>query len=184
MNYIKIGDMKYYLDGIEIQSDRVILKVKDDNYIFNNIRQDFSNLDDGITIYGTVIQEDGTETDEYIAQQFPNYTMLYTIAFDITSETYEITIISADNLEMRVTALEIMVNEILFGSLDEELQLEPLNEETTDSDTTDETKTESSTDSSTTEEATDNTETDTTENTNDNTSNEDKDISIDQEVLN
>jgi len=183
MNYIKIGDMKYYLqdDGINEQSDRLILKIKDDNYIFNNIRLDFSNLDDGVTIYSAIAQEDGTETDEYIAQQFPNYTMLYTIVFDITSETYEITIISADNLEMRVTALEIMVNEILFGSLDEELQLEPLNKETTDSDTTDETKTENSTDSSTTEETTDNTE---TENTNDNTSSGDEDISIDPEVLN
>lgn len=161
MTYIKIGDMKYYLDGIEVQSDRVILKIRDDNYIFNNVRQDFSNLDDGITIYGTVVQEDGTETDEYIAQSFPNYTMLYAVAFDITSETYEITVISADNLEMRVTALEIMVNEILFGSLDEDLQLEPLNEETTD-------------------ETTDNTETETT----DDSSNEDEDITLDPETLN
>lgn len=144
MSYIKIGDIKYYLDGIEVQSDRVILKITDDNYIFNNIKQDFSNLDNGITIYSTVTQEDGTD-DEYIAQTFPNYTMLYTIAFDITSETYEITVISADNLEMRVTALEIMVNEILFGSSDEELYLEPLNEDitedTTDSETTNETDT-------------------------------------------
>ncbi len=158
MSYIKIGDIKYYLDGIEIQSDRVILKVRDDNYVFNNIRQDFSNLDNGVTIYGTVTQEDGTD-DEYIAQSFPNYTMLYAIAFDITSETYEITVISADNLEMRVTALEIMVNEILFGSLDEELNLEPLNEDATD-------------------------ESDTTEETTDDTSNEDEDISIDPETLN
>lgn len=162
MNYIKIGDMKYYLqdDGINEQSDRLTLKIKDDNYIFNNIRQDFSNLDDGVTIYSAIAQEDGTETDEYIAQQFPNYTMLYTIVFDITSETYEITVISADNLEMRVTALEIMVNEILFGSLDEDLQLEPLNEETTDSDTTDETE------------------------TTDDSSNEDEDITLDPETLN
>ncbi len=161
MNYIKIGDMKYYLqdDGINEQSDRLTLKIKDDNYIFNNIRQDFSNLDDGVTIYSAIAQEDGTETDEYIAQSFPNYTMLYTIVFDITSETYEITIISADNLEMRVTALEIMVNEILFGSLDEELNLEPLNEDTTD-------------------------ESDTTEETTDDTSNDDEDISIDPETLN
>lgn len=152
--------MKYYLqdDGINEQSDRLTLKIKDDNYIFNNIRQDFSNLDDGVTIYGAIAQEDGTETDEYIAQSFPNYTMLYTIVFDITSETYEITIISADNLEMRVTALEIMVNEILFGSLDEELNLEPLNEDPTD-------------------------ESDTTEETTDDTT-EDEDISIDPETLN
>lgn len=157
--------MKYYLqdDGINEQSDRLTLKIKDDNYIFNNIRQDFSNLDDGVTIYSAIAQEDGTETDEYIAQQFPNYTMLYTIVFDITSETYEITVISADNLEMRVSALEIMVNEILFGSLDEDLQLEPLNEDTT-------------------EETTD--ETDTTEDTTDDTSNEDEEISIDPETLN
>lgn len=161
MNYIKIGDMKYYLqdDGINEQSDRLTLKIKDDNYIFNNIRQDFSNLDDGVTIYSAIAQEDGTETDEYIAQSFPNYTMLYTIVFDITSETYEITVISADNLEMRVSALEIMVNEILFGSLDEDLQLEPLNEETTD-------------------------ESATTEDTTDDTSNEDEEISIDPETLN
>jgi len=170
MNYIKIGDMKYYLqdDGINEQSGRLTLKIKDDNYIFNNIRLDFSNLDDGVTIYSAIAQEEGTETDEYIAQQFPNYTMLYTIVFDITSETYEITIISADNLEMRVTALEIMVNEILFGSLDEDLQLEALNEETTDSDDT-------------AEETTDNTE---TEDTTDDASNEDEDISIDPETLN
>lgn len=152
--------MKYYLqdDGINEESGRLTLKIKDDNYIFNNIRQDFSNLDDGVTIYSAITQEDGTETDEYIAQSFPNYTMLYTIVFDITSETYEITVISADNLEMRVSALEIMVNEILFGSLDEDLQLEPLNEDTT----------EETTDSETT----------------DDTSNEDEEISIDPETLN
>ena len=86
MLYLKINNHRYNLtdDGVNAEEAKLTLKFPSEE-TFLTIKDDFSNLKE-IVIYGCIVQEDGRETDEYIAQYFDKTTKLQSINFDIVTE--------------------------------------------------------------------------------------------------
>lgn len=109
MYYIKNGNTKYVLtnDGVDIgDGDRLKLKIVDNNYPFTEIQDIFSSIENEITVYTCIIQEDGRETDEQVSTVIPTFTVLKEITYDIVDHLYSIILISPDDIDLRLRTLE------------------------------------------------------------------------------
>ena len=114
MNYIKYKNSRFVLpdDGINPEDSKLTLKFLADNWTFDQVKEAFNKNLDYIVIYGRIVQEDGRETDEYIAQYFDKQTKLINVSYDIESDTYSVILVEHDITDERLTALEEKTNEL------------------------------------------------------------------------
>ena len=112
MLYLKINEVRYNLldNGVEPSELQLNLHIINDNYEFDYLTEVFSNLDE-IIIYSCIVQDDGRETDEYIVQEFPQFTELRAIGYDLKTDIYTLEMVEPDIVDQRLTALEEKVSE-------------------------------------------------------------------------
>lgn len=79
--YLKFDDARLNLldDGIDVDCNQIKLTFVDEGYSVDILESLFSNLTEGLTIYSCILQEDGTETDEFIGGYYNQYTLLDSI---------------------------------------------------------------------------------------------------------
>lgn len=96
--YLKFGETRFDLtdDGISL-NDNISLTFKNDNYTEAELKSLFSNIKEGITIYGCILQDDGTETDEFIASHYDQYSTLQSITYDNDQDLYTVKLVDATN---------------------------------------------------------------------------------------
>lgn len=120
MYYLKLHDVKLYLyeddeGGLDQRKENKIgVSVKNNNIPFETIKDLFSTIED-ITIYGCIEQEDGTETDEYIANFFEGYSEVYNISYNVMYDYYKVFLAKPDEVNERFNGLEDAVNFLLMG---------------------------------------------------------------------
>lgn len=117
VSYLKISDNKLYLtetNGVSAEENKLELTIKAEENTFENIKDLFSDLDN-VTIYSAIVQEDGRETDEIVQQYFDNFTKLDKLAYNLDSDTYTVTLIVPNDMEIRISELEDAVNFMLMG---------------------------------------------------------------------
>lgn len=111
MNYLKIEKSRFNLtdDGVQADEEKLTLKIKNEKYSFDEVRDIFSALDD-VTVYGAIEQEDGSETDEYVASHYEHFTKLQSIGYDLKKDTWNIVLVEPNDLEERIIELEKSLN--------------------------------------------------------------------------
>ncbi len=120
MNYLKIRlweeDVRVNLtdDGINLNEGMLKLTILGEGRKYDDVNLLFSNLE-AVTIYGCIGQEDGTETDEFQAAYYPDYTKLSKIEYDLDGDYYTVSLTIPNALEERVTELEDAINFLLMG---------------------------------------------------------------------
>ena len=116
MYYLKLPDrLNLTDDGISMPDNkRLILSFKRDNKEIDAIKSLFSNIE-SITVYGCVVQDDGKETDEFVANYFEQYTMLKGIEYDVAEDLYKVTLTIPDEIHQRLSELEDVMNFLLMG---------------------------------------------------------------------
>ena len=92
--YLKFGETRLDLtdDGISL-NDNISLTFKNNNYESEEIQSLFSNLEDGITIYGCILQDDGTETDEFLSSHYDQYSRLSSVEYDGDLNLYTVVLV-------------------------------------------------------------------------------------------
>lgn len=93
--YLKLNDEKVYLtdDGINI-NEGLYLTFRNDGYTIEDIQSLFSGIAEGITIHGCILQDDGTETDEFIASHYDQYPILQSITHDNDQDLYTVRLVT------------------------------------------------------------------------------------------
>lgn len=96
--YLKFGETRLDLtdDGISL-NDNISLTFKNDNYTEAELESLFSNIKEGITIYGCILQDDETETDEFIASHYDQYPILESIDYNDEDDLYTVRLVDATN---------------------------------------------------------------------------------------
>lgn len=96
INYLKINDERINLtdDGISY-NDGLSLTFYNNDYDENHLISIFSSFQDNIIIiYSCIVQDDGTETDEFISCRENVYIIYNSINYDSENDTFTITLIS------------------------------------------------------------------------------------------
>ena len=94
--------------------DRLTLVFYKEDNNFETIKDLFSDVTN-ITIYGCIEQEDGRETDEFICEQYNQYTSLSKISYDLDNNAYSVTLVVPNETEERLSELEDALNFLLMG---------------------------------------------------------------------
>ena len=119
MYYLKLNGTRLdiYEDaegGVDSREEQKLgLSIVNDNYSMEQMIEMFSNLD-SITIYGCVVQEDGRETDEYVAKYFEGYSVLNSVTYELQNDYYKIWLAKPTELEERLNEIEDTINYLLM----------------------------------------------------------------------
>lgn len=104
-------------NGISVPEEGILeLSFYGANKNFETIREIFSDIDSGITVYGCIVQDsDGRETDEFVSTYFENYIILKYVEYDFVKNIYKVTLTKANELELRMSDMEEAMNFLLMG---------------------------------------------------------------------
>lgn len=114
VQYLKLGEEKIYLEGIDPEENKLELSFAAGNKSLEDIKEILVGLN-RLVIYTAIVQEDGRETDEIIHMVFETFTKLSKIEYDLDSKTYKVVLVEPNILEERIAELEDAVNFMLMG---------------------------------------------------------------------
>lgn len=116
--YIKIDDDRLVLvDGGLDQPQPNVLSIQfynEERFTFEDVKRIFGEMTD-ISIWMCLVQDDGTETDEMLSNNYTEYTKLKAIDYQMDLDLWKVSMTVPNDEKERISDLEDALNFLLMG---------------------------------------------------------------------